>query len=135
MNLIPMEVGAGVARIAETGARTSLTPPVAEGDVLLGIRPERLSLTRPDEPGAVTAYVASAENLGGETVIGFRFHDILDDTVVASEDPGGTHHARVSGAPPISVGDRIGLAIPADGLCWFDTETGLVLKQSSVVEA
>jgi multiple sugar transport system ATP-binding protein len=135
MNLVPVTVEGGTARIAENGADTGIVAPTAAGELLLGVRPERLALADPDAARGVTAYVASVENLGGETVVGFRFHDPQGDTVVAAEDARVTHHARIPGTPPLVVGDPIVLSIPADGLSWFDGATGQRLEATVEVAA
>jgi hypothetical protein len=79
-------------------------------------------------PGAtIRGYVANVENLGGESVIGFRLHDPRADSVVAAENTLSTHSARVPGTTSIRIGTEAEFVIPLDGLRWFHADSGVAV--------
>ena len=92
MNVIPLSA----MRNAATGE-----------DLLLGVRPERVSLASPSS--GVTARVEAAEYLGADTVLLCR----IGEAAFA---------ARVPGHPTVRTGETIGLVWPPEAEHLFDRD-------------
>lgn len=124
MNIIPVRVESGVTTVVETDGVIEVGDVPASGSLLLGIRPERIGLADSSSSGMrIQAWVAGVENLGGETVVGFRFHDPSGDPVLAPDAVGATYFARIPGSHSLRVGEPIVLDVAVDGAAWFDPET------------
>jgi multiple sugar transport system ATP-binding protein len=106
-----------------------------EQDLLVGIRPEALSLAPPDEldPTVLNGSVELAEGLGSETLI----HIQLDGPRAESEasavgdngsaplaEPSARLTGRFASSASAAPGDRIGLSVDLDLLHFFDSSTG-----------
>ncbi|HVL70705.1 MAG TPA: TOBE domain-containing protein, partial [Beijerinckiaceae bacterium] len=110
------QVGGGALAVA--GFAAEATEPFAQGgrEILLGIRPEDLTLAEPGA-GRPTALVQAVEQLGAETILTAA----LDGTPIALRAP------RDLRAAP---GERIGLAAAPADLHLFEPETGAVLARA-----
>ncbi|HQY43326.1 MAG TPA: sn-glycerol-3-phosphate ABC transporter ATP-binding protein UgpC [Paracoccaceae bacterium] len=123
MNFFPARVAsADGARLTVTapGFTRPLTvelaaPAPLQGDLTLGVRPDRLQIGAADE-GHLSGTVRLMERLGTES----HAHITLDDgtTLVAITD--GTHPARIH--------DRVGLTLPAEAAHLFDP-SGMALPR------
>jgi multiple sugar transport system ATP-binding protein len=108
------------------GAGTLGFPPAAipaqVGErIILGVRAERISVT-PDGPGLV-ARVAAVEQLGGETVIGFRWEREEDDGHI-HRSMRGLYYAKMAGDVSLPVDGPCRVRMDTDGSSWFDHGTG-----------
>ena len=112
MNLLPAQISDVGTEIYLAGARL----PMADGHgiaagrpVTLGLRPEHL---RADPAGPLTLSVDLVEALGADTLI---YGDVA---------PGVTLTARLPGATPVAIGERVPLAIAPENLHLFDATSG-----------
>ncbi|MEP3326221.1 MAG: ABC transporter ATP-binding protein [Nitratireductor sp.] len=110
MNMIPA-TWEGSDLVLDNGDRIA-PPPEAQigtrraGPATLALRPERLSVTGPETPGALTALVEDVVYAGAGTLLIARLSD------------GSEVRARVPSAslPRLATGDRIGLAFPPEAM-------------------
>jgi sn-glycerol 3-phosphate transport system ATP-binding protein len=120
------EIRAGDLRFALTG--------VPDGEIVVGLRPEALSLRRGDETPTVTVRVEVVEALGHELVM----HGSLAGrrvTAQADEEAGlapldesrATLVVRLGAREPITVGDAVDLAFSERDVHVFDAATGDVV--------
>ncbi|WP_293782440.1 ABC transporter ATP-binding protein [uncultured Aeromicrobium sp.] len=131
MNLIPVTVQSGHARVDEHDRPTVMTGvALPDGTYHLGVRPEKVTVD-PSRQDGLAAQVSAVERLGGETVVGFRFHDVSRDAVLSSEALRTTHFAKVPGQLPVSVGDRIGVEFDLSAATWFDPSTGVRIDREA----
>ncbi len=112
MNLLPAQISDVGTDILVAGARLGL--PVDHGipagrPVTLGLRPEHLSA---DAAGPLTLSVDLVEALGADTLI---YGDIA---------PGMQLTARLPGATPVALGERVPLTIAPENLHLFDATSG-----------
>jgi multiple sugar transport system ATP-binding protein len=99
--------------------------PSSGGAMILGLRPERLTLRAAGEPG-IPVEVALVEKLGAEVIVGCRVlspgagkaADLLRQELV---------FVRVSGNPHLSIGAPAVLGYEADAVNWYSAETGAAL--------
>jgi ABC-type sugar transport system ATPase subunit len=96
---------------------------ISDGSYLLGIRPEKISMS-PTAGVGVRAYVAAVEHLGGETVIGFGFRQGARDRLVNSLPEQAVHYAKVPGTAHLEVGSEQWFSFETDAVTWFDPESG-----------
>jgi multiple sugar transport system ATP-binding protein len=112
----PLAPGARSVRLA--GAEVAVPETrqgAAEGDLLLGVRPEHVRL---GDGGPVRAAVLDAEYLGATQI-------------VALETAGGARlKARVSAELPTRPGDQVSLTFRTDRLSVFDRPTGRALRSA-----
>ncbi|MGK6311488.1 ABC transporter ATP-binding protein [Neorhizobium sp. DT-125] len=122
MNLIPTEAKAGSLLFSGKLAVEHHGPVPRTGEIVFGIRPEKLVLKAEGE-GRLPAQVAVVERLGAETVIGCRLltENSGGDTRLLEHD---LVFVRVSGNPRLRVDDRCSLDYRADDVLWFDKATG-----------
>jgi sn-glycerol 3-phosphate transport system ATP-binding protein len=124
------EIRAGDLRFAVTG--------VPDGEVVVGLRPEALSLRRGDETPSVTVRVEVVEALGHELVM----HGSLAGrrvTAQADEQAGlapldqsrATLVVRLGAREPITVGETVDLAFSDRDVHVFDAATGDVVVTGS----
>ncbi|MCT2581819.1 ABC transporter ATP-binding protein [Actinophytocola gossypii] len=112
MNIVPATVvatdGGLTVRATDLDLPLGIDATTPGRDVLLGVRPEHLTLT--GEPG-IRAVVTAVENLGGDEVAHCR---------------AGTHTLAVRGPRPLrlAAGDRVGLTARPEHLHLFDPGTG-----------
>jgi multiple sugar transport system ATP-binding protein len=126
MNVVPARLAPGEGIVARVGGGAlpvlgfapDATGPFAQGEreILLGVRPEDLTLVEPGA-GTPTALVEAVEQLGAETILTAS----LDGTPIALRAP------RDLRATP---GERIGLAAGSADLHLFEPETGAVLARA-----
>ncbi len=97
MNLLPGRRGAdGTVTVAGGTLRLAPdAPPIQDGTVTVGIRPEALTRAADGTPGALRLTVAHVEWLGHETLAHLRAGD--DDATVVARLPG--MHALTAGEP------------------------------------
>jgi len=115
MNLVTLSCKDKVAQLGQTSIPlpNRFVPPP---EVVLGMRPEQISIAQPDSPLTVEGTVFLVENLGMGNLISVR----PDGT---SEQDGLTLRALLP-ADATWDGDRVSLALPASSLHWFHAETG-----------
>ena len=109
--------------VAELIARHSL----AGKEVLLGLRPEALSLDIGGK-GDTTATVSSVEQLGSETLVQLQFaglNDQQDGIVIAEGTAALSIYARVSGYQDFVPGRTVGVSFDFSTACLFDPSTEL----------
>jgi multiple sugar transport system ATP-binding protein len=87
-------------------------------DIILGIRPEHLSVSVP-APKNLPVQVDRVEALGSETYLAVRF-------VNSSAEVGGLQ-VRIEPDRPVRVGEEIWLAIAPDKIHLFDAKTGVAI--------
>jgi sn-glycerol 3-phosphate transport system ATP-binding protein len=132
MNLVPGRVRDGVVRVA--GAQLAVPDgfaAVPDGDVIVGLRPEALTLAS-DGAGHLALAVDLVEPLGNETLV----HGTIDAPPLdgAPADVTATSAARLTARlrplqrPPI--GSRVALAVADQALHLFDPATGLALSRA-----
>jgi multiple sugar transport system ATP-binding protein len=95
--------------VVSSGAAGDLSKNV-NGDIVLGIRPEEVTLAAGDQPGAVPAVVEVIEQMGSSTILYLN--------------PG--HHlitAQIRGGVEARVGDQLNVIIPPDRVYLFDAST------------
>ena len=90
-------------------------------DIVVGVRPETLSVAAADDPGRFTIPVLAVEPQGPETVVTASFGDSSLKVIV----PTGTE---------AEVGGSISLAPKSDLVALFDAETGVRLQDSGGAE-
>jgi multiple sugar transport system ATP-binding protein len=120
---LPDELGCGLRR--------------ATGDVLVGLRPEEFEDSRLHGDGRETTVLAEVEItelLGPETFAYFRVEGF--DVVEIGDRPvelAGALSARLDPRTSAAPGERVSLAINADGLHLFDLESGdSLIRQAAV---
>ncbi len=109
-------------------------PGVRDGDVVVGLRPEALSLRRADESPSVPVRVDVVEALGHELVMhgslaGRRVSAIAesDAGLVPLNDTRANLIVRLGAREPIVVGDTVELAFAGRDVHVFDPVTGVVV--------
>ncbi len=110
MNLLPGRIEGGVARLPD-GTALRLDRAAREGEVTIGIRPERLIWLPPEssQPAAIERPAAVVEPLGSETLV--------------TLDIAGTElHARVPARSVRQAGEPVRLALEAGDIHLFSTE-------------
>jgi multiple sugar transport system ATP-binding protein len=114
MNIVPTHIDHG-KRTATIGGSALHLPDALQcnGSVLLGFRPEDVSLTGSEE--APRAKVTAVELLGAETILSATLEGGVPITVRAPRD--------LVARP----GDIVGLSVGPDALHLFDPETGVAL--------
>jgi ABC-type sugar transport system ATPase subunit len=126
----PMNLLRGRAQAGRVSAGTLAlaVPGVPDGDVVVGFRPEALSL-RPGAP-ALEMHVEVVEPLGTETLV----HGSIEGELVRPDEvtgEGGGRAAIVARLGPRerpAVGERVTLALDVDGVHLFDARTGRTLS-------
>ena len=115
MNLISVYAdGAGVT--AENGVKIKVKPPRA-GNLTMGIRAEDMQLTGGADAD-FSAELFAFELLGDATLVTIKF----GSTPVAVK---GDKNLR------LKFGDRVGVKLDASRLYWFDSSTGLRIRETS----
>jgi len=95
--------------VVSSGAAADLSKNI-NGDIVLGIRPEEVTLAAGDQPGAVPTKVEVIEQMGSSTILYLN--------------PG--HHlitAQIRGGLEAQVGDQLNVIIPPDRVYLFDART------------
>ncbi len=94
----------------------NLIPVSGNARLLLGIRPEKLTLHPPGH-GSIPGRIAVIERLGPETILGCRIPDISPIIFV-----------RLPGSPSVALGESCSLDYQPQDALWFDPESGLRLS-------
>jgi multiple sugar transport system ATP-binding protein len=124
MNLIPVQVklplsiGDRQFRITLSAAWESLLRESANRRLLMGIRPEHLTLGLPATKN-FHGKVESVEALGNDTYIAVKILDLASDL---------TLQVRVSPDKVVAVGEEVWLSVATDKIHLFDRDTGLALR-------
>jgi multiple sugar transport system ATP-binding protein len=139
MNLYRARIADDVAAVLIGGQRLRLPERLrlqrpqlvasAGRDVIVGVRPEHISVVTGDEVDGLDAEVTLIEALGSEALV----HFTIDAQRVLPEDASGELSelgargegvARVGPRAPVAVGDRARLAVDVESLHFFDASTG-----------
>jgi multiple sugar transport system ATP-binding protein len=99
------------------------------GRMILGLRPERLTLRAAGEPG-IPVVVTLVEKLGAEVIVGCRIRssdagkaaDLMRQELV---------FVRVQGNPHLATGAHAALGYNADAVNWYSAETGAALPAAA----
>ncbi len=123
MNLVPADAEGGLVRDRRSGQVLDTAAGLDDGEYRFGLRPEAIRLADDGQEG-LTATVVTVEQLGGETVAGFRLgdHDADDGVTV---DLGDTVFARIPPDPSLSAGARRRLVFDRGAISYFRADTGL----------
>jgi multiple sugar transport system ATP-binding protein len=133
MNLVEANVTAGTVRFAQFSVALARRGAVAEGPVILGIRPE--SFEDPAfAPGLPTIEVVAEvlEDLGSDAHVFFNVdaRSITAEVLEAGDEAqmiptgGALFTARVDARTTARVGERLELAVDPERLHFFDPQTG-----------
>ena len=115
MNLIEGTIESG--GVFAQGDRTRIPVPVPGAAempgrrVLLGVRPEEITLAEPGAPGSLAATVDFVEELGA-------------GRIVQADLAGAPFAVAITDKRPLNPGDAISLAIPPEAIYLYDDETG-----------
>jgi len=123
MNLLDVTVTGGRVRIAENGQPLRISTVPGDGDYVLGLRPENLSVPGPGGENTIDGYVRTVENLGGETIIGFQLPPPHDDGTL-TEDDAPVRYARVPGTVRYDIGTAVRVSVDTGEASWFDAASG-----------
>ncbi|MEJ8570683.1 ABC transporter ATP-binding protein [Microbaculum marinum] len=120
MNLLPARLGTEDGRpvVEVTGLGRVAAPASARGsaDVLFGIRPEDLTITATDLPGAFVMEVVFVERVGPRTIV----HLARDGQELKAIEGNGF---------PVAIGDRLGVVAKPESVRLFDAATGQALDK------
>jgi len=133
---------------ADAGQRRPGLVASAAREIVLGIRPEHLTITAAGEAGAgpaLGAVVELVELLGNESLVHFSTdaRTVRNRAGVWTADA--TTHGEIAGAVaaegvarvdprvPVAVGDRVSLAVDVGRVSFFDAETGDAIAEVSGV--
>jgi len=124
MNLLRATARSGGMYVGERGMPDcGPIAPSADGDVLLGARPEHVRIVAVDSPEAlITGEVALVEHLGKEAQV----HLDVDARIIAGDDS--TFIATVDPADAPSPGETVGVGFDPSTVHIFDPETGEALR-------
>ena len=131
MNLIPVTVRAGMTVVRDGAHPIDVPCSLPDGDYLFGLRAEKISLVS-DEARSVRAHVIGVEQLGGESVIAFRFQESSHDKILSTADIQSTYFARVPGTVRLPIGSSHDFGFSTDAAVWFDEQTGEALGTGKV---
>jgi ABC-type sugar transport system ATPase subunit len=118
MNLIPAQVRDGVLTVAGAPLRVSL-PPGAPAELVLGVRPQDVSMGRPGDPDTVPGKVWMVELIGSERLIEV---EVAPKVRVTAEVRASHRAAR---------DDNVAVRLDPAQLHLFDPATGAVLSAAS----
>jgi ABC-type sugar transport system ATPase subunit len=120
MNLLPAAARSGVL---ESGDLRMPSPDGANGEVILGVRPERLSAAADDDSRpAFDVMIDVVEPLGSEVMV----HGSRIGSATAADSATITARLAVGATP--AAGERMRLAFDADAAHVFDAVTGSALR-------
>ena len=149
MNLIPATVAGSTLRLQSGVALDAPMRPADRVEVLLGLRPENISLvgdgddtagadcdTRSSargDPGAdAEAFVQVVEHLGAETLVGFSFGPSDGSTKIRARDARRLYYMKTPGTSGLAPGDEIGLSLNMARARWFDPDDGSRIGEDGV---
>ncbi len=122
---VPLPAGLGEAR---PGLRA-----FGQRKVIVGVRPEELTVAAEPGGGGMLVDVELVEALGSELLVHYTLdahrvhaHEDTDEQELA--DMIGSGIARVPARTPVAVGDRVRLLLSGEGLHFFDPESGSAIR-------
>ncbi|MBD3883323.1 ABC transporter ATP-binding protein [Phormidium tenue FACHB-886] len=127
MNFIPVQVKAPLLiqhplfRFTLPESWETLLQPYDGRSLILGIRPEHLSLSSP-APKNIPVKVDHIEALGSETYLTVSFAETANDGEVSTPSP---LQVRIEPDRPVRISEALWLSIAADKIHLFDPETTL----------
>jgi ABC-type sugar transport system ATPase subunit len=89
---------------------SALQPRTADGQIVLGVRPEDVSLSPDGSPGQVSGVVELGERIGSDVYLSVRMPD--GDTIVVS----------VNASTKVREGETVRIRIPPTNLCFFGSD-------------
>jgi multiple sugar transport system ATP-binding protein len=125
MNLVPVQVksplsiGNNQFRITLSEAWESVLTQYTNRSILMGIRPEHLTLGLPATKN-FHGIVETVEALGNDTYIAVKIQDL--------EQPNLTLQVRVAPDKLVAVGEEVWLSVAIDKVHLFDRDTGLAIR-------
>ncbi len=126
MNLVPGRIRGGVLT-AETASVTCAG--AADGEAVLGVRPERLSVAPAGDPRpGFDVVVGIVEPLGSEVIVHSAIAGAEQTTAVAAAD-GGTIVAKVVPGSQPATGEHVRLAFDGASAYVFDAATGAAIRR------
>ncbi|HIW63239.1 MAG TPA: ABC transporter ATP-binding protein [Candidatus Stackebrandtia excrementipullorum] len=123
MNLLDVTVSGTTAHITDSSLRLNVPGPHGDGPHVLGLRPENLSIARSGEDNVLTGYVATVENLGGETIVGVRWQPPYEGETITDNDAA-VVYARLPGTVRFDIGEALRLSVDTAEVSWFEADTG-----------
>lgn len=132
MNLLNVSVESGRVNVSAGGQSLPIASPPPDGDYVVGLRPENLSITAAG-PNAITGYVATVENLGGETVVGVQWTRPFEGGTLTEGDAPAVVYAKVPGTVRFDVGAAVGVSIDSGDVSWFDGDSGARLDHEQAL--
>ena len=139
MNLIPAAVAGSTLRLQSSIVIDAPTLPADRPEVLLGLRPENISLVgdrddrgdddtrssaRGEKGAQAEAFVRVVEHLGAETLVGFSFGP-SDGSTMGSGAAGRLYYMKIPGTSSLAPGAEISLSLNMARARWFDPDDGL----------
>jgi multiple sugar transport system ATP-binding protein len=118
MNFIDGELKAGTFRAKGFSLKATFDPGLPDGDVVLGVRPEDVSLDGRAGSRSVECSVFEVEPLGAYTIV-----DVLVGERVL--------RSQAHGQPRLSIGDKIQFSVNAEHCQLFDPHDGLNLLREN----
>ena len=111
--------------VPDSSAITALLRATGRGEVLMGVRAEKIVLHKVGElQNMIRARVVVIEHLGSETVVGFRLGAVTEQTTVGAAASRGLFYARSAGDTSFAVGDACEVGFTVADAVWFDNESG-----------
>ncbi|WP_396135868.1 TOBE domain-containing protein [Chamaesiphon sp. VAR_69_metabat_338] len=116
---LPLSIGNKQFRLTLPEAWANTLEPYTAKSLLLGIRPEHLTLGLPATKN-FHGIVETVEALGNDTYIGVKILDL---------DPTDLHmQVRVSPDKVVTIGEEVWVSAAVDKIHLFDPDTGLTLR-------
>ena len=110
MNFMPVTVRGDALELVGARLPAGAGRRLPEGELTLGIRPEYLTLSAPDAPGALRAEVSLVQDIGTYWL-------------VSCDASGASLKVRLApDATPPAVGDQVGLQLLGDNTCFYQNE-------------
>ena len=133
MNLVKATIDDGQIRVGEAmfplPAHLAPFAPRGRQEVLLGIRPEDLTIAPHETPGSLAGEVALVEHIGSESLIAVRPKHAETAHVAEEEDQEQTGvMATTPGYSELKVGDPVAVGITLANAVLFSPSTGERLK-------
>jgi len=132
MNLLAVDVDAdgldlgGQVELRSRKAK-EIAGRIGSSRVQLGIRAEKISMFAVGSgpvDGLIDAHVVAVEDLGSETVVGFKLGAPVEVTTVGAAATRGVYYAKLQGDIAFGIGDPCHIAFDLDDAAWFDADTG-----------
>jgi multiple sugar transport system ATP-binding protein len=128
MNLIVAKHQGGMLTVGSTTVPVNLAASRTESDVLLGVRPNAITLTTEPRPGSLRGEVVMVEHVGADSIIAVR----LTDGRTAHNDDGDLDAVMVTvpGYCELSMGQPVSLTIDPDQPILFSATSGQRIAKS-----